>query len=209
MKNKIDISQLIRNYDNEFDNRLYWLNVHISLMFNEVHEIQNTLYIFETVEKEWNRRAENGERISYSPIRTTLYEALPYKIILGLSKIFVGGKEFSLLKTISVISQMDEYKDSKQVKELTRKIQTYLETSEMIKVITTYRDQFFAHLDKVSVLSDCRIDTSVAIKEIDKLEIDKGIELIRELYKVCFNKDLEHANKELSEKDIIYTFFWM
>ena len=52
MKNKIDISQLIQNFDNEVDSKVDWLNLHISLMFNEIHEIQNTIYIFETVEKE-------------------------------------------------------------------------------------------------------------------------------------------------------------
>lgn len=209
MKNKIDISQLIQNFDNEVDNKVDWLNLHINLMFNEVHEIQNTIYIFETVEKEWNRRFENGEKINYSVIRTILYESLPYKIILGLSKIFVGEKEFSLSKTINVISQMAEYKNSHEVKSLIKKIQDYLETSEMVKVITTYRDQFFAHLDKKSVLSNCRIDTTVAVKGIDKFGIDEGASLIGELYEICFNQSLKYPNKELSEKDIIYTFFWM
>ena len=209
MKNKTNISHLIQNYDNEVDSKVDWLNLHINLMFNEIHQIQNTIYIFETVEKEWNRRFENGEKIDYSAIRTTLYESLPYKIILGLSKIFVGEKEFSLSKTINVISQMAEYKNNHEVKTLNKKIQKYLETSEMVRVITTYRDQFFAHLDKIFVLSDCRIDTTVAMKGIDKLEIDEGVRLIGELYKVCFNQDLKYPNKELSEKDIIYTFFWM
>jgi hypothetical protein len=142
----------------------------------------------------WNRRFENGEKINYSAIRTTLYESLSYKIILGLSKIFVGEKEFSLSKTINVISQMAEYKNSHEVKTLIIKIQNYIETSEMVRVITTYRDQFFAHLDKIFVLSDCRIDTTVAMKGIDKLEIDEGVRLIGELYKVCFNKDLKYPN---------------
>lgn len=209
MKNKIDISQLIQNYDNEFDSNVDWLNYHISLMFNEIHEIQNTIYIFQTIENEWNRRFENGEKINYSAIRTTLYDSLPYKIILGLSKIFVGGKEFSLSKTINVISQMDEYKNSHEVKAIIKNIQYYLESSEMVRIITTYRDQFFAHLDKICVTSDCRINSSVAVQGIDKLEIDEGARLIGELYEVCFNQVLKYPDKDLSAKDIIYTFFWM
>ncbi len=209
MKSKIDLSQLIQNFDNDVNSKEDWLNLHINLMFNEIHEIKNTIYIFETVEKEWNRRFENGEKINYSAIRTILYESLPYKIILGLSKIFVGEKEFSLSKTINVISQMSDYKNSHKVKTIIKKVKGYLETSDMVKVITTYRDQFFAHLDKICVLSDCRIDATVAMKGIDKLGIDEGIRLIGELYEVCFNKSLEYPNKELSEEDIIYTFFWM
>lgn len=38
---------------------------------------------------------------------------------------------------------------------------------------------------------------------------NEGVRFIGELYKVCFNHDLKYPNKELSEKDIIYTFFWM
>lgn len=89
---------------------------------------------------------------------------------LGLSKIFVGEKEYSLLKTINVISQMNEYKNDNEVKVVINKIRNYLQASEMVKVITTYRDQFFAHLDKICVLSDCRIDVARSMKGIDILE---------------------------------------
>ncbi|MBF4696049.1 hypothetical protein [Fusibacter ferrireducens] len=209
MKIKVDINQLIENYDHEFDNEADWLNFHINLMYNELHEIQNTIYIFETVKKEWDRRIETGERVNYSAIRTVLYTSLPYKIIIGLSKIFVGRKEFSLLKTINKISQMDEYRNRIEVKKIIDNIQKYLETNEMIRDITTYRDQFFAHLDKACVISDCRIDATIAMSPIDTSEIEKGIKLIGELYEVCFNKCLSYSDKKILKKDIIFTFFWM
>ena len=209
MKSKMKISQLIRNFDDEVDSKAGWLDVHISIMFNEAHEIKDTIYIFKTVEAEWNRRFESGEKIGYSAIRTILYESLPYKIILGLSKIFVGSREYSLLKTINVISQMDEYKNNIDVKKVISEIEDYIETSEMVTIITTYRDQFFAHLDKDCVLSDCRIDQTVPVDRIKEPEIDECIRLIRKLYNVCFNQNLEYHSKELSQKDIIYTFFWM
>lgn len=207
MKSKMKTSQLIQNFDDEIDSKIGWLDIHINMMFNEVHEIKDTIYIFKTVEAEWNRRFENGEKICYSAIRTILYESLPYKIILGLSKILVGNREYSLLKTINVISQMEEYKNNKEVKKVISEIENYIETSEMVKIITTYRDRFFAHLDKDCVLSDCRIDPTVPIDRIKESELDECMRLIGELYNVCFNQNLEYHNKELSQKDIIYTFF--
>lgn len=209
MKSKMEISQLIQNFDNEIDSKIDWLDIHINFMFNEVQEIKDTIYIFKTVETEWNRKFENGEKIGYSAIRTLLFESLPYKIILGLSKILVGNKEFSLFKTINIISQMNEYKNNQNVKKVIRKIEDYLETSETVKIITTYRDQFFAHLDKYCVLSDLRITPTVTIDKLKESEIDECMRLIGELYNVCFNHNLEYHNKELSQKDIIYTFFWM
>lgn len=209
MKNKMEISQLIQNFDDEVDSKIEWLDVHINLMFNEINEIQNTIYIFEVVDNEWNRRVNNGEKVNYSAIRTILYESLPYKIILGLSKIFVGNKEFSLLKTIHVISQMDEYKENQEIIKIIKNIEKYIETSEMVKLVTAFRDQFFAHLDKECVLSDCRIDSTIAVKKLKKTEIEEGAQLIGKLYELCFNHTLERVDKDLSQKDIIYTFFWM
>ena len=208
MKDKVDISQLIQN-SNHVYNKIDKINIHINLMFNEIHEIKNAVYIFQTIEIEWNRRKEIGETINYSAIRTILFESIPYKINLGLAKIFSGHKEFSLLKTINIISQMDEYKNNIDMKNIIKKIHEYLETSEMVKIITTYRDQFFAHLDEICILSNCKIDSTVAMKGIDIYEIDEVARLIGELYEVCFKQNLKNPFKKLSEKDIIYTFFWM
>ncbi len=209
MNNKAGISQFIQNFDYELESKAEWLDVHINLMFNEINEIQNAIYIFEVADNEWDRRLKNGEKIGYSAIRTILYESLPYRIILGLSKIFVGNKEFSLPKTVHVISQMDEYKNNQEILNVIRKIEKYLETSETIKLVIAFRDQFFAHLDKECVISDCRVDSTIAVRRLEKSEIDEGVRLIGELYEACFNRTLEYANKELSQKDIIYTFFWM
>ena len=150
-----------------------------------------------------------GESIKYSAIRTILYESLPYRIVLGLSKIFVGGKEYSLRKTVNVAEQMNDFKDRDDIKLIVKEILKYLDTSEMVSIITSYRDQFFAHLDKICVLSDCRIDPTIALKGIDRLEINEFICLIGKLYMTCFNQELAYAKKDLSEKDIIQTFFWM
>lgn len=209
MKYKADITSLIKNFDDEVENKLDWLNIHINLMFNELCEVQNTITIFRTVEKEWNRRVESKEKIGYSAIRTILYESLPYKIVLGLSKIFVGETEYSLLKTINVISQMQEYKSNNEIKELIVKIRHFLSTSELVKTTTAFRDKFFAHLDKVSVLSDCRIDSTTVLKTIDDKAINECANLVNALYEVCFGERLNSLVKDFVEEDIIYTFFWM
>ena len=208
MKQKTDISQYIQNFDYELESTNDWLNAHINIMFIEIHEIINTVYIFKTVQNEWNKRVENNEKINYSPIRTILFESLPYKIILGLSKIFVGKQEYSLPKTINTLSQLDEYKNNNKLKSIIIKIYDYINTCETIKIITTFRDQYYAHLDKICAISDCRIDPTIPISKLDLKEINKGAELIGELYEVCFNTKLDYPNKKISEQDVIYTFFW-
>lgn len=207
MKRKTDISSFIQNFDDDVDNKVDWLNVHISLLFIELNQIQDAIYIFETVESEWNRRIEVGEKIGYSVIRTTLYEALPYRIVMGLSRIFVGEKEYSLLKTINVLSQLDAFKNSPKVKAVLNEIREYLDNADTIKIITIFRDQLFAHLDKTSVLSDCRIDPTTVMKYVSKADVNKGINLIGKLYNVCFGQSLTYSHMKLSKNDIIYTFF--
>lgn len=68
MKNKVDIFKLIQNFDDEAADKKEWIDYHISFMFNEINEIRNTIYIFETVDNEWDRRYEAGEKIGYSEI---------------------------------------------------------------------------------------------------------------------------------------------
>lgn len=209
MKYKEDITSYIKNFDNEVENKSDWLNIHINLMFNELCDVQNTIIIFKTVEQEWNRRVENNEKIGYSAIRTILYESLPYKIVLGLSKILVGETEYSLLKTINVISQMQEYKNNNKIKELIVTIRHFLSTSELVKTTAVFRDKFFAHLDKVSVLSECRIDSTTTLKSIDEKAVNECAKLVNALYEVCFGERLNSLVKDFVDEDIIYTLFWM
>lgn len=54
--------ELVQNFDFEFDlngqngHSDDWLNVHISMLYNELAEIQNALVVFSEAEKEWGRR---------------------------------------------------------------------------------------------------------------------------------------------------------
>lgn len=177
-------------------------------MFNELSEIRALLVIYNIVENEWNIREQNNS-ITYSAIRDLLYGSFSYKIIMGLSKIFIGKKEYSLEKTINVISQHEMYKKIPQVKIAIENIRDFLEHSEMVKIIATYRDDFFAHLDKICVMSDIRIYPNSAIKNIKMCDIDMGINLIRDLYKECFGIYLKDIPYNLDSDDIIKTFFWM
>jgi len=208
MGNNIDIEQIVCKFDDEFESGER-LNLHINMMYLEMHDIKKAMFIFRTVQKEWNRRYEEGEKIGYSAIRTVLYESLVYRIILGWSKIMSRKKEYSLLKAINTISNRDEYKHDNDVKAVVKKVQRYIETNETLGVIEAYRDKLFAHLDKECALSDCRIDVEAVMNKIKENEIDQGIMMISELYEVCFGDKLEHSEDLLPERDIIQTFFWM
>lgn len=214
MKRKEGLEELVKNFDYEFDaeknagHSSEWYNVHISMLFNELCEIRDTLFVFEEVEKEWKKRAEH-KLISYSRIRSIIYDALPYKVIMGLSKIFVGPKEFSLEKTINVISQRDLYKRKQEVRMAVENIRYFLNNSIMVKNVTEYRDNFFAHLDASCAMSDIRISPSEALKYISISKINKGIELIGNLYEECFETKLKETYNNIKREDIIQTFFWM
>ena len=214
MKRKEGIEGLVKNFDYELDNEEGighsndWYNVHISMLYNELCEIRDTLFVFGEVEKEWEKRAE-FKLISYSRVRSIIYNALPYKVIMGLSKIFVGTKEFSLEKTINVISQRDVYKQKKKVREAVEDIRSFLNDSIMVKNVTEYRDNFFGHLDASCAMSDIRISPSEAMQYISISDVDKGIELIGNLYKECFGIELKETQNSIEIEDIIQTFFWM
>lgn len=214
MKRKEGLEGLVQNFDSEFDKEQNfghsddWYNVHISMLYHELCEIRDTLFVFKEVEKEWDRRAECNA-ISYSRIRSILYEALPYKVIMGLSKIFVGTKEFSLEKTINVLSQRDIYKQRKEVRAVVEAIRHFLNDSTMVKHVTEYRDNFFGHLDASCAMSDIRISPGEAMQHIEISEVEKGIELIGNLYKECFGTKLKDAQNEIKTEDVIQTFFWM
>ena len=207
MKNKIEITELIQNFDYEFDNTADCWNVHINMLYNEVNEVRLAFKIFKTVEKEWEIRA-GEKRVTYSAIRTILYESLPYRIIMGLSKILVGKDGGALLRAINVISQLAEFNADVNVKAVIKKIRCYLDDNNLVSVIATYRDKFFAHLDEEAVHSDCRIDVTVAMKDISETAISEVVQLVEELYEACFKVKLSYKD-DLSEADIIHTFFWM
>lgn len=214
MKRKDGLERLVKNFDYELDKEKEmghssdWYNTHINMLYNELCEIRDTLFVFEEVEKEWEKRAQS-KLIKYSRIRNTIYYALPYKIIMGLSKIFVGIKEFSLEKTINVISQLDEYKQKQEVKVAIKNIRNFLDKSKMVKNVTEYRDNFFGHLDASCAMSDIRISPSDAIQNISISDVDQGIELIGNLYKERFGIELTKEHDNIEIEDIIQTFFWM
>lgn len=121
MKRKEGLEGLVKNFDYELDKEEGvghsndWYNAHINMLYNELCEIRDALFVFGEVEKEWGKRTE-CKMISYSRIWSIIYNALLYKVIMGLSKILVGTKEFSLEKTINVISQRDVYKQKQEVR---------------------------------------------------------------------------------------------
>lgn len=128
---------------------------------------------------------------------------------MGLSKIFVGTKEFSLEKTINVISQRGVYKQKKKVREAVENIRSFLNDNIMVKNVTEYRDNFFGYLDASCAMSDIRISPSEAMQYISISDVDKGIELIGNLYKECFGIELKETQNSIEIEDIIQTFFWM
>lgn len=201
-----DFSQYNQNFSHELTSETDQMNIHLNTLFLELQDIYTATYIFRTVDSEWDKRVQEKEVPNNSTVRTILYEALVYRVILGLSKIFANHKEYSLNKAANQIEQI--YKNNSEVKNAIDEIRQKYDNSPMIPKIRIFRDKFFAHLDKGSVLSYFRIDPTAAMKEIDCDEIKEWLSLISKLYKTCFGTDLVHKSQKPSKDDIIYTFFW-
>jgi len=194
------------NFSHELANEADRMDVHLNTLFLELQDIYTATYIFSTVDSEWDRRVQEKDVPEYSAVRTILYEALVYRVILGLSKIFANQKEYSLRKAINQIEQI--YKNSSEVKRAVNDIRKKIDSSPMISKIRVFRDKFFAHLDKENVLSYFRIDPTTAMKEINCNEIEEWLSLIGKFYKICFGEELERRSQMPSKDDIVYTFFW-
>ena len=205
MNDDFNFEQYNQNFDHEFTEKHEWLDVHINLLFNELKDIWIAVHIFNTVDKEWDKRVQEKDVPDYSIVRTTLYESLVYRVVLGLSKIFSDSKEYSLCKATNQVEQI--IRDNKNTGRVIAEIRQKLDDSLMIRVIRTYRDKFFAHLDKKSAMSYVRIDSSSAMKYISEQELNEWLLLVRELYQVCFGEELSCEFNMPPEEDIIYTFF--
>lgn len=201
-----DFSQYNQNFDHKLTGENDWMNVHISTLFFELQDIYIAIYIFKTVDNEWNKRVQEKDVPNESTVRTVLYEALVYRVILGLSKIFANHKEYSLSKAVNQIEQI--YKSNSKVKSIIKEIRLKFDARPMIPKIRIYRDKFFAHLDKESVLLYIRIDPTAAMKDIECEEIEEWLSLIGKLYKICFGAELTCESQMPSKDDIVYTFFW-
>lgn len=206
MDDKFYFEQYNQNFDHEMSDKHEWLDIHISLLFNELKDIRIAVHIFNTVDGEWNKRVLEKDVPNYSIVRTTLYEALVYRVFLGLNKIFSDSKEYSLRKATNQIEQICH--DNENVAKVITEIRKKLDDSLMIRIIRAYRDKFFAHLDKKSAMSHVRIDPSSAMKYINENELDEWLLLTQKLYKVCFGGELSCELAAPPKEDIIYTFFW-
>lgn len=207
MEEKKSIRNYIQNFDHEFDDKKKWLNIHIFEIQIEITQIENTMKIFKIVNDEWENRVLEKKAIDFSLIRNTLFNALPYRVILGLSKILAITKsEYSLNKTINIISQMEEYKENPEILQLQKEARIFLESSELVNVVKVYRDQYFGHLDKESVISDLRLDPTIAMKDINFSDLAIIKDLLARLYEACFQEELTFVETQFSKEDVLKKF---
>lgn len=120
----IDFSQYNQNFSQELTGENDQMNVHLNTLFLELQDIYTAIYIFRTVDSEWDRRVQEREVPDYSTVRTVLYESLVYRVILGLSKIFANHKEYSLSKAANQIEQ------------------TYSSNSEVHRIVNEIRQKY-------------------------------------------------------------------
>ena len=125
-----NFSQYNQNFSHELTGENDQMNVHLNILFLELQDIYTATYIFRTVDSEWDKRVREKEVPDYSAVRNILYEALVYRVILGLSKIFANNKEYSLSKAANQIEQIN--KNDSEVKSAINEIRQKIDSSPMI-----------------------------------------------------------------------------
>lgn len=148
MKHKKDISEYTQNFDYELKSENEWLTTHLWLIRNELVSIIQGLRIEDILEKQYILMETSKPNFEYSPVRAVLAESIPYRIVIGLSKILVGTKEYSLIKTINKMSQISEFNRNPIIMKTINDITEFIDTSKTVEAVTTLRDGFYAHLDK-------------------------------------------------------------
>lgn len=203
MQISYDITQYNANYSHEFSDITEILDIHINMLYNELIDIYRAIYIFEIVQKQWIYRYQECNPLGYSSLRTTLYESLIYRIVIGVSKIFANSKEYSLIKAVN---QLEQQSNDKNVKKLINEIHVKYQKSKMIADIRLFRDKFFAHLDKECVISEWRVIADGVMKYLSISEIEEWIEIVQKLYEESFKHELSTVTNLPSEDEILSTF---
>lgn len=207
MKIKTDITEYIQNFDNEIDSESEWIITHMYMMRNELISIIHSLRIANIIEKEYEYMLENNIRGCYSPVRSALIESIPYRIIMGLGKLLVGNKEYSINKTINKMRQMPEFNKKPNVMSYIKKIEDFIFDSPTVKAVATLRDGFYAHLDKASVISDCRVDVMIPLKNIHENELLELLRLLKCLYESSCDYIMPIDVEDINHQEVIEMIF--
>lgn len=208
MKHKKDILEYIQNFDCELKSENDWLTTHLWIIRNELVSIIQGLRIEDILEKQYKLIEISKLHFGYSPVRDVLAESIPYRIVIGLSKILVGTKEYSLIKTINKMSQISEFNRNPITMNTINHIIEFINTSKTVEAVTTLRDGFYAHLDKKCVLSDCRIDVSIPLKHIDQNELIELLTLIKKLYDSSCDDVLPIDIEEINSDEVVKAFLY-
>lgn len=209
MKHKNDIKQYIEKPDVEFKSDVDFLTTHLWLIAMELISIIQALRIEATLEKYYKSKIFSNNRFGYSPVRAVLHESIPYRIIMGLSKIFTGTKEYSLEKTINKMSQIPEIYQNPDIMKVIKDINSFINSSKTVEAVTTLRDGFYAHLDKETVFADCRIDVSTPLKHIDSEELNNLLVDIKKLHDSSCNDSLPIDIDEIKQEEVLKAFLYI
>lgn len=195
------------NFDHEVTSEEERLQLHLTMLYQEMRDICAAARIFRIAEREWTRRVEARETVVYSPVRTALYESLVYRVVLGLSKLFGDSGEYSLQRAAADIGRWAQ-PCGEELTGALRALRQKRKESELPQMIHTVRNKFFAHLDEESVFSHFRIDPAEVMRYIDCAELEEWLTIMEQLYAAAFHETIHRDAACISEEEVIYTFFW-
>lgn len=169
-------------YDSVLDdsNLLIKLELELQYLISDCVYVHKALAIY----IKYSKMPKSSE---YSDYYDTVNEALVYRIIHGLSKLFDNDREArSINKINNKIASINLFNSQKQITIITEKIKNFVTQFQANYNLRELRDTFFGHLDEKNVLSSLR--KSLKLNYTDDLQEDifEITNNLVELYNLCF-----------------------
>ncbi|MBR3019261.1 MAG: hypothetical protein IKH57_19635 [Clostridia bacterium] len=117
----------------------------------------------------------------------TLEEALIYRIMMGLSKLFENsGKARTCMRVINAIEQKQQFKLNKIIGEAISRIHIIVKQFQETYNLHDLRDSFFGHLDNEMSISTLRFHLKLNYYDELQLLLFQLVERLVDLYNLCF-----------------------
>ena len=182
------MKQLIKFSDvliNETDTLIDKLEIELGLLLSDFIDLLNAIYVYEKT----NDSERFANKLLFVQYFNIIDQALVYRIIMGLSKIFDSDTDTRTVKKLMASFLQTKDFQTPEIMKIIDDINTFNNA-----IITEYnfkflRDKFFAHLDKKLRFSSMRIGFQLFELENLLILLENIFEKLKKLYNSCFSEE--------------------
>lgn len=198
---KVFLKQNIKEEQDEDINKL----LHMFNLVLELKELYISIEMYKIIYSHWKDRREKNLWIRYDKIRNTLYSALLYRIIFGMTKMFSKREENGLNDLINdrKLNNID-LQVHNLLNDLEEEIKLY---GKEIEEIIWYRNKLFGHLDNRMVISAERLRESLVFYYIEPINLRRILEKTIKLYNYLYDENFTFEFDTIQKEEVIKRFF--